>query len=93
MADQKNLTISIVGKDDTKQAFDSVNKNLSITEKQASTFGKTMDGISSSLSSFGKKMSIGVTAPLVALGGFATPRRQSAASAAMRCCGWPRRGR
>jgi phage-related protein len=71
MADQKSLTLSIVGKDETKQAFDSVNKNLNITEKQAFNFGKTMDGISSSLSSFGKKMSLGVTAPLVALGGFA----------------------
>lgn len=71
MADKKNLTLSIVGKDETKQAFDSVNKNLSITDKQASSFGKTMAGVSSSLSSFGKKMTIGVTAPLVALGGFA----------------------
>jgi len=67
----KSLTLSIVGKDETKQAFDSVNKNLGVTEKQAFNFGKTMDTISASLSSFGKKMSIGVTAPLVALGGFA----------------------
>ncbi len=68
---QKSLVLSIVGKDETKQAFDSVNKNLNITEKQAFNFGKTMDGISSSLKSFGKTMSVAVTAPIVALGGFA----------------------
>lgn len=68
---KKSLMLSIVGKDETKQAFDSVNKNLGVTEKQAKSFGDTMGGIGKSLSSFGKTMSVGITAPLVAIGGFA----------------------
>ena len=71
MDSNKSLVLSIVGKDETKQAFDSVNKNLGVTEKQAKSFGDTMGGIGKSLSSFGKTMSMTVTAPIVALGGFA----------------------
>jgi hypothetical protein len=71
MDSNKSLVLSIVGKDETKQAFDSVNKSLGVTEKQAKSFGETMGGIGKSLSSFGKTMSLSVTAPIVAIGGFA----------------------
>lgn len=72
MADNnKRVTIIVDGVDNTKDAFNQVQKNLKETEKSTSTLGEKLGSLGKSSTALGKKMSLFATAPIVALGGVA----------------------
>jgi len=67
----KRVTIIVDGVDNTKDALNSVQKNLKDTEKKSESLGDKLGSLGKNSFNAGKKMTLFATTPIVAMGGFA----------------------